>query len=140
MKTIKWKLYLSSPREKVFDFLNTPEGRAAFWAESAEEENGFVVFKFVNGMSYRGKVLSTIEPSKFEVDYFYSRTSFRLEKSDDGGTNLSLVCTGVKESDYEEMHAGWISVLMALKAAADFNIDLRNHDPKRCWDQGYVDN
>lgn len=28
---------------------------------------------------------------------------------------------------------------MALKAAADFGVDLRNHDPTRTWDQGYVD-
>jgi hypothetical protein len=36
--------------------------------------------------------------------------------------------------------AGWVSVLLALKAAADFGIDLRNHDPARTWNKGYVDN
>jgi hypothetical protein len=29
---------------------------------------------------------------------------------------------------------------MALKAAADFGVDLRSHDPGRTWDQGFVDN
>jgi hypothetical protein len=29
---------------------------------------------------------------------------------------------------------------MALKAAADFGVDLRSHDPARTWDQGFVDN
>jgi len=29
---------------------------------------------------------------------------------------------------------------MALKAAHDFGVDLRNHDPELTWDQGYVDN
>jgi predicted nucleic acid-binding Zn ribbon protein len=33
-----------------------------------------------------------------------------------------------------------VSVLMALKAAVDFSVDLRNHDPDRTWDHGYVEN
>jgi hypothetical protein len=35
--------------------------------------------------------------------------------------------------------AGWVSVLLALKAAADFRVDLRSHDPQRTWSQGYAD-
>jgi hypothetical protein len=30
-------------------------------------------------------------------------------------------------------------VLLALKAAVDHGIDLRNHDPRRTWDRGYAD-
>jgi len=29
---------------------------------------------------------------------------------------------------------------MALKAAIDFDVDVRSHDPQRTWDQGFVDN
>jgi hypothetical protein len=29
---------------------------------------------------------------------------------------------------------------LVLKAAADFGADLRNHDPARTWEQGYVEN
>jgi hypothetical protein len=29
---------------------------------------------------------------------------------------------------------------MALKAAADFGVDLRSHDPDRTWDQAFADN
>jgi hypothetical protein len=35
--------------------------------------------------------------------------------------------------------AGWVSVLLALKAAVDFGVDLRNSDPARRWEDGYVD-
>ena len=28
----------------------------------------------------------------------------------------------------------------ALKAAADFGVDLRNHEAARSWDEGFVDN
>ena len=43
--------------------------------------------------------------------------------------------------DWEaENRAGWVSVLLTLKAAADFGVDLRNHDPTRTWDQDFADN
>jgi len=29
---------------------------------------------------------------------------------------------------------------MALKASVDFGVDQRNHDPKRTWDEGYLEN
>jgi hypothetical protein len=35
--------------------------------------------------------------------------------------------------------AGWGSGLMALKGVMDYGVDLRNHEPMRTWDQGYVD-
>jgi len=28
---------------------------------------------------------------------------------------------------------------MALKAAIGFDVDVRSHDPTRCWDGGYID-
>jgi hypothetical protein len=31
-------------------------------------------------------------------------------------------------------------VLLSLKAAVDFGVDLRTHDNNRHWDLGYVDN
>jgi hypothetical protein len=51
-----------------------------------------------------------------------------------------LTDEGVKPADVCEVTAGWVSVLMALKAAVDFGIDLRNHDPARAWAAGYADN
>jgi hypothetical protein len=38
------------------------------------------------------------------------------------------------------VNAGWVSVLLGLKAAADHGVDLRNHDAARTWSQGYCDN
>jgi hypothetical protein len=29
---------------------------------------------------------------------------------------------------------------MAMKAAVDFGVDLRNHDESRAWNSGYADN
>ncbi len=38
-----------------------------------------------------------------------------------------------------DFYAGWVSWLLVLKAAADFDIDLRNDDDDRTWAQRYVD-
>lgn len=46
----------------------------------------------------------------------------------------------VDESIRMEMAAGWVSVLMAMKAAVDHGVDLRNHDESRTWGDGYADN
>lgn len=141
MKTITWKIHLSSPRENVFWFLSTDEGRAKFWAESAELNDGYIHWIFPNGLKFRFKFIEAQNPSLYSVEYFGGST-VRFELSDDGsgGTDLALKDAGVREEDYEETHAGWISVLMSLKAAVDHGIDLRNHDSGRTWDGGYVDN
>ena len=55
------------------------------------------------------------------------------------GTDLTLVNTGVAEQDFAEVHAGWLNVLLPLKAAADFGVDLRSHDPRRTWRERFVD-
>jgi hypothetical protein len=44
------------------------------------------------------------------------------------------------ERVHTEVIAGWVSVLMCLKAAVDFGVDLRAHDPEKHWDNGYVEN
>lgn len=78
---------------------------------------------------------------KFQVEYYGSSiTTFNLDPDVSGGTDLTLTDQGVLEDDRIEVIAGWVSVLMALKASVDFGVDLWNHDPKRTWAQGYADN
>jgi hypothetical protein len=33
--------------------------------------------------------------------------------------------------------AGWVWLLLRLKASVDFGVDLRNHDEDRTWWHGY---
>jgi hypothetical protein len=56
------------------------------------------------------------------------------------GTDLFLLDEDVPEADVAEVQAGWVSVLLALKAAVDHGVDLRNHDPGRTWTASYADN
>lgn len=138
---IRWSLHLSSAPARLYRMLATDEGRAKFWAESAVEREGHIHFRFPNGQTWRGEILAQQPPHLFRVVYFGgSVVTFTL--ADDGatGTLLTLTDKGVSDTYRCEVIAGWVSVLMALKAAADFGVDLRNHHPHRTWEQGFVDN
>ena len=116
--------------------VTTDEGRARFWAESAQERNGEIEFRFPDGTRRRGRVLANDPPRSFALEYFGTRVDFELADDGAGGTDVTLV----DESDDPENRAGWVSVLLSLKAAADHGIDLRNHDSRRTWEHGFVDN
>jgi uncharacterized protein YndB with AHSA1/START domain len=138
---IEWRLHFKSSPARVYEFLATDEGRAKFWAESAIEKDGALDFVFPNGWTWHGPILERIPNQKYTVEYFgHSITTFELEDDGEGGTDLRLTDANVPADDRNEVIAGWVSVLMQLKAAVDFGVDLRNHDAKRTWDQGFVEN
>ncbi|HUH13861.1 MAG TPA: SRPBCC domain-containing protein [Longimicrobiales bacterium] len=144
--SIRWRLHLASPPERVYALLASPRGRARFWARSAEGEGegegegGTIEFRFVDGTELRSRVLEEAPPHRFALTYFGGSTVvFELAPDGAGGTDLLLTETGVPEDERLENLAGWVSVLLALKAAADFGVDLRNGDPGRSWAHGYVD-
>lgn len=138
---IRWRLHLVSPPSTVYAMLATSEGRARFWAESAVEHAGVIEFVFPNRVTWRGEILRADPPRHYAVRYYGgSLTTFELKDDGRGGTDLTLTDAGVPESDRTEVIAGWASVLMALKAAVDFGVDVRNHDPQRTWDEGFVEN
>ncbi len=139
MQQIVWRLHLRAAPEDVYDMLATSGGRARFWAESAEESDGVIVFRFINGVTTHSRVLERLRPHRFVLDYFASRVGFELEPDGRNGTDLTLTNTGFDPTEFNEIHAGWLNVLFPLKAAVDFNIDLRTHDPSRTWEQGYID-
>lgn len=138
---IRWRLHLKSPPEVVHGLLSTSEGRARFWAESAVEKDGEIHWQFPNGFTLRSEVIENSFPNRYAVQYIGgSTTTFTLENDGSGGTDLTMTDENVLEEDRIETMAGWVSVLMALKAAADFGVDLRTHDPQRTWDEGFADN
>jgi hypothetical protein len=119
--------------------LASDAGRARFWCEASEEQDGVIAFLFPNGLRWRGKVLASDRPKLLSLDYFGSETNFRLDPDGRGGTDLTLTAM-VPDRDVADVNAGWVSVLLALKAATDFGVDLRNHNPRRTWSQGFADN
>ena len=136
---ISWKLRLRSTPDKVYRILSTDEGRASFWAESANELNGTIHFQFPDGQKYHSKILQKLPGESFILDYFNSTVEFRLSVSSDF-TILTLTNRDVDVTELSEVNAGWVSVLMSLKCACDHNVDLRNHDKAFAWDRGFVEN
>jgi uncharacterized protein YndB with AHSA1/START domain len=137
---IRWKIHLRSSPPVVFDLIATPEGRARFWADSAEEADGSIHFVFRDGARWSSPVLERDPPRRFRLSYFDgSVATFELAETGGGSTELTLTETGVPRHAFLDNHAGWISVLLNLKAVADFGADLRNGDPARGWGEGYVD-
>ena len=137
---IEWKVHFASPIKKVYEALSTDVGRKKFWAEETKEENGFIEFTFFNYPKTQSKILEKEVPILFRIEYFETDVTFKLKPTLDSGTDLTLINRVANEKLKHEMTAGWVSVLMAMKAAVDFGVDLRNHNPQRTWDHGYLDN
>lgn len=138
-RTVRWKLHAGSSPERVFDLWSTDAGRERFWAErSTTAGNGFTLV-FPDGTIERCELLRVDPPALVQFTYFGSTVTVTCEPDEAGGTDLCLTNDDVKDEEFDEVHAGWVSVLLALKAAADFDVDLRNHDAKRTWRDGYVD-
>ena len=138
MKNIMWKVKLSQNPSAIFERLATDQGRESFWAErSVKTKDGFEL-AFPNGQTTHVSVLKAVEGQHLQVRYFGAPTSFSLEPISDG-TILTLKAT-VSDEEYIETHAGWVSVLLALKAQVEGGIDLRNHAQIYSWDEGFADN
>src|SRR5262245_1823590 len=98
--------------------LATAEGRARLWAESAAEPDRCSGRRFPSGLAGDTRVIEQTPPTRFVVEYLGgSVVTFTLANDGTGSTNLTLRDDGVVEEDCAEVNAGWISVLLALKAA-----------------------
>lgn len=136
---IRWRMHIEASPEKVYDALDSDDGRAAFWAESAIETDGFIEFKFINGYEYKSKILTREPPQLFTLDYFGGVAQFEMHADAMGGADLLLTHEGMSDDVWNEVHAGWLNVLFPLKAWLVHGVDLRNHDVTRSWDEGYAD-
>ena len=136
---IRWRMHIPVPPERVYDALDSDDGRAAFWAESAGEESGHIEFVFINGFRCASRVLERQRPTAWSIDYLGGPVRFELTPDGSDGTDLLLTHEGVSPDEWNEVHAGWLNVLFPLKAWLMSGVDLRNHDVKRSWDEGYAD-
>ncbi len=120
--------------------LSTDKGREAFWCERSSESENQILFLFPNGTEYNAAIHERIEGKLFKLNYFNSLVTFEIDENADGSSDVTLTNTHVAEDEYDEVNAGWVSVLMNLKAVTDHGVDLRNHHKLKTWDHGYVDN
>jgi uncharacterized protein YndB with AHSA1/START domain len=136
--TIDWRAHFASSPEAVWEAWTTDSGRECYWAEtSSSDQRGFEL-SFLNGESLRVEIIEARAPELLVFRYFGGSTvTLDFAPNGSGGCDLRLREEGAPEP--VENYAGWVSVLLACKAAVDFGIDLRSHDSGRSWDAGYVD-
>jgi uncharacterized protein YndB with AHSA1/START domain len=78
--------------EKVYRFLATPEGRQRFWAESAEEKEQDIEFRFSDRTVLLSRIISREPPKEFCLTYFDGSTvTFRLNDDGRGGERGQIV-------------------------------------------------
>lgn len=137
---LRCRVQLASPPSRVYGFLATDDGRGRFLAESSDERDGLVHLRFASGDGLIAAVLERDPPRRLVLQWFGgSRACFELRADGRGGTDLDLTESDVPDARWPQARSEWPLVLLALKAACDFGVDLRNHDPARGRDAGYVD-
>ena len=137
---IEWRVHFRSAPQAVWEAWTTDAGRERFWAkESHATPDGFTL-RFINGESLSVHVHEAVTRSRLVFSYFgNSRVTIELTSRAAGGCDLRLTETGVPREEHLANYAGWVSVLLNCKAAVDFHVDLRSHDPARTWDNRYID-
>ena len=136
---IRWRMHLEVPPEVVYQTLDSDGGRASFWAESATESDGVIDFRFIDGSTCTSRIVERRPSRLWVIEYMESLARFELSEDGRGGTDLLLINDGVESEEWIEMHAGWLNVLFPLKAWVTHGVDLRNHDPRRTWNEGFAD-
>jgi len=136
---ITWRVHIARPPDVVYAALDDAHHRARFWAERAEERGGFIHFIFINGVEQRSRILHKQPPAVWAIEYFGAPCVFNLEPDGHGGTDVRLTHDAARDDEWNDTYAGWLNVLLPLKAWVQYGIDLRNHDRSRTWDQRYVD-
>ena len=136
--TVLWRIHCRTHRDRVFALFDSDDGRASFWSASAVEVDGVIQFRAKNGNRWESPIVERIPGRRLSINYG-GLVTFDLEDAEDDGTDLTLTHTGFDPQDRDDVLAGWINILLPLKARADFDVDLRNSDPARDWAHGYVD-
>jgi len=137
---LRCRVRLRSDRETVWWYLDSPEGRAAFWAQAADERDNAIHFAFAGGDSLEAPILERRPPECLALRYFGgSPVRITLDPWPGGGTCLTVTEPDPPAAEREDQARGWIAWALMLKAAADYGIDLRNQDPQAGWREGFAD-
>jgi uncharacterized protein YndB with AHSA1/START domain len=136
---IVWRLSLKSPPTRVFELLDTDEGRERFWAERSRSTDDGFELEFPGGLTGHVKVLEREPPRRMRIHYFGADAELDLAPREDGGCLFQVTRRCDDPAAWVEFQPGWVSWLLVLKAVADFDVDLRNGAPDRAWTERYVD-
>ena len=122
----------------VFALLDTDAGRERHWAQRSRVTPDGFELEFAPGVVEHVVVLERVQPTRLLIRYFGSESDLVLTPHDDGCV-LTVTCRCEETAEWMEFLPGWVSWLLVLKAAADFDVDLRSRLPGRTWNELFVD-
>ena len=137
---LRWKVALSAGVERVYELLTTDAGREQFWAETSSQSGTLIELRFPDGTTSTAAVLGEAPPHSIALLYFGTPTTFELSPATGNCTVLEVRAHDVPPAEQADVAAGWVSVLLCLKAHVNGGVDLRNHHASRSWREGFVDN
>src|SRR5687767_6149999 len=112
---IVWRLHLAALPQRVFDAWLSAADHERFWCERSELlHDGSFRQHFVDGTSAICGVERSAAPLHIRFRYFKSRVDIQLDRRDDG-TDLTLTATDVEPYEWNDVHAGWLNVLLPFK-------------------------
>jgi hypothetical protein len=137
-RKVRWKVSVAAPQERVFAALCDPEQHCRYWCEASERiRNGFR-FRFIDGTITKVRLLGQSPPACLILEYFNSIVTLEVE-SGNGGSIVTVNARKVPPAEWDDVNAGWVSVLLAFKLWIERGHDIRSHDPDRTWKHGFVD-
>lgn len=133
MSSKQWRVHFKSASSEVYRALSTPLGRSRFWAESAKETDGVIHFVLAGDRSDESRIERAVKDQVYAVRHFGRLLTFALASDEQtNGTDLTFTYESLDDPTATEADsAGWVSLLLRLKASVDFGVDLRNHDTSR---------
>lgn len=133
---VSWNVHLNSSVSKVYEYIATDAGRRLWWSSKSDEKDGYLNLSFG-----RFRILRKIPDKEFSFNYLDDTTArFLLTACESGGTDLNITETGISSEDHWlQNYPGWVEVLLVLKGAVDFGIDLRHGKNGKTWEDDFVD-
>jgi uncharacterized protein YndB with AHSA1/START domain len=139
-RDLRWRVHLTVPPAQAYGWIATDAGRARWWVARSAEADGLVELQLAEGETLIAPVLERHPPGRFALRWLGgSEARFELRPDGGGGCDLEFTLLDVPDERWAREHGGWAARLMVLKAACAFGVDLRNHDPQRGFEAGYLD-
>ena len=139
-RDLRWRVHLTVPPALLYGWIATDAGRSRWWVDRSHEADGLVELQLAAGESLFAPIIDRHAPERFVLRWIGgSEARFELRPDGHGGPDLEFALLDVPDERWSREHAGWAARLLALKAASEFGVDLRNHDPQRGFEAGYLD-
>ena len=135
-----WRVLINATAADVYRAVSTDEGRAGFWVATSRSTASGITLEFFDGTSWTGRMLRATPDRAVELTYLGGGTVvLEILPVSQSQCIVAVTDRPTNPVDWLANYAGWVAVLLNLKATAEFGVDLRNRDGARSFEQGFVD-